>query len=171
MNAVLFIVGEPGVGKTTLCRALLGPLDALTLVPKPKWTLGGWICAAGHYSGGPFDGADRVPYNGVQESLQYWLKHLRSYSVTLLDGDRFSYVSTVAFFRSHGIEVSSVLLQAPSQLVAERRVARGSQQNEAWLRGRVTKAQRFHEQVGGLSLDAQAPIEVLATTIRARLAL
>ncbi len=148
MRTVVWIVGEPGIGKTTLARAILGPLDALALVPKPKWTLArdGRLVAAGHYSGETFDGADMVPYNGAVEAIAYWARHLAPKAeVTLLDGDRFSHAGAKAAFGAvpGGARLVCLHILGPAALAAERRAARGSDQNASWLKGRVTKAQRF----------------------------
>jgi hypothetical protein len=140
---VLWIVGEPGVGKTTLARGLLEPDSRL--IAKPKWTVGPTVCAAGHYTGATFDGGDTVAYNGAAACLDFWRERLQGHRLTILDGDRFSNGKVVAWFREHApyAKLMCAYLDAPAGVAAARRAARGSKQNESWIAGRATKAHRF----------------------------
>lgn len=143
-RVVLWIVGPPGVGKTTLVRALIGPLERidLHLVGTPKWTVGDGFCAAGHYTGQTFDGADTVPYNGVQTALKYWDDHLSGKELTIFDGDRFSHKSVVERFKGKAAR-ACLLLKADAKSLELRRAARGSKQNASWVKGRETKSFNF----------------------------
>lgn len=147
-RVALWVVGEPGVGKTTLSRALLP--EPRKLIAAPKWTVceGGRTVAAGHYTGAAFDGGDTVPYTGAIPALEYWREALLAKAeVTLFDGDRFSYAGAVDFVRRLPVPVELVCLYvaAPDGVAAERRAARGTAQNPTWVRGRATKARRFWE--------------------------
>jgi hypothetical protein len=164
---ILFIVGAPAVGKTTLVRALLGQIHQI--VEKPKWTVAKYGCAAGHYTGGTFDGADTVPYNGKTVCLDYWLQFLTKEPLTILDGDRFSDANVVTWFRSNTKQpIVCAHLYAPETILEERRTKRGSTQNASWMKGRETKAKRFAEMLDGghnhrvLDIDASVgTIEML----------
>lgn len=148
-SLVVWIVGAPGAGKTTLVRALLKqPGPTLQLITKPKWTVvrdeyNVYACAAGHYKGDKFDGADTVPYNGARAAFEYWLEKLGCSAVTYLDGDRFSDQRALDWWRSCGCDTRCILLRADEQLLATRRAQRGSDQNPSWMKGRATKAERF----------------------------
>lgn len=149
---VLWIVGEPGAGKTTLAREIMG-CDLVPRVlsekPDPKWTRAGdMIAAAGHYTGDTFDGADTVPYNGAAKALAYWLEHYRAVPLTIFDGDRFSHAGALEWFKTNapGHRLACVKLWLPERVAAQRRAARSDKvQNPAWVKGRTTKAARFAE--------------------------
>jgi hypothetical protein len=145
---ILFVLGAPGVGKTSLVRRFLEP-DSYSVI-RPKWTVGERVCAAGHYLGNQYDGADTVPYNGVQEALRFWESELRTKELTIFDGDRFSNANVLDFFRRTVPEakVEYVLLRASDEVLKARREERGSNQNPSWMKGRQTKAERFAKAIG-----------------------
>jgi hypothetical protein len=149
-RTILWVVGEPGIGKTTFVRSLL--VDPKRwLVEKPKWTLshGGRLALAGHYTGDKFDGADRVPYNGVAAALDFWKERLKQAAeLTVFDGDRFSNKGVVNWFAmwgaSAGIADLKCLHLVGADGVAEaRRTGRLSHQDVSWVKGRKTKSLRF----------------------------
>lgn len=170
---VLWIVGEPGVGKTTLARRLLGPSPNVDLIDRPKWTRTRHTYAAGHYKGQTFDGADTLSYSGGAEALAWWA-NAPARPLTLLDGDRLSTKNAVAFVRAQpNVRPLCVYLAAPESVVAFRREQRGSDQDPAWLKGRATKSFRFYERFPDqvLRLDAsRGPAELARQVLEAVLA-
>jgi hypothetical protein len=149
MNVVVWVVGEPGVGKTSVVKEFLGPLSSCRLYRSPKWTMG-MALAAGHYTGGAFDGADTIPYNGVSAAIEVWKTILApKYPLTFLDGDRFAYAGAIEMSPS-SVRKFCVLLKAERSIAESRRQKRaasiGSElQNATWVRGRRTKSERFVE--------------------------
>lgn len=157
---ILYVLGAPGVGKTTLVRTLLSYYSdddpVLTQPPEPKWSLAGDAVAAGHYSGKTFDGADTIPYNGARAALEYWAQTLAESSLTILDGARFSTGPSLARLRelAPGHAIVGVYLVATDAQLDERRAARGSNQNAAWIKGATTVARNFAAKIGATTIEA-----------------
>ena len=173
MTTACFFLGPPGVGKTSLVRKLLGvPGFGVRLIEKPKWTVGDEWCAAGHYTGDPYDGGDTVPYNGVRYALDYWRRALSvTTPLTVFDGDRFSHESALDAIELVAESTVAVYLSGTEELLTARRAARGSNQDPAWMKGRATKAQRFSIIMQKRSLkvwmlDADNTTEELARQVR-----
>lgn len=169
---MIWLVGEPGIGKTTLARRLLGPSE-IELVDRPKWTRTRHTYAAGHYTGQTFDGADTLSYSGGAAALEWWAA-APARPLTLLDGDRLSTGNAVTFVRAlPNVWPLCVYLAAPEGVAAGRRSLRGSNQNPTWLKGRATKSARFYESFPGkvLRLDAMAaPAELCRVVLSVVLA-
>lgn len=150
-GVILFFVGPPGVGKTTLVRAYMEHLDPgnakRAYTANPKWTVAsGAYVAAGHYKGATFDGADTVGYNQVNTQLKDWYANYTSMPVTIFDGDRFSNRpawDALALSNVHNAKLRVIHIVAPDSVLKARRAERGSDQNVTWMKGRVTKARNF----------------------------
>jgi ABC-type cobalamin/Fe3+-siderophores transport system ATPase subunit len=176
---VLYIVGPPGVGKTTLVRALLAlpqngelPLGGYYST-HPKWTILPDACAAGIYDGGLFDGADTIPAPRYQAALDFWAEDLCKKPLTVLDGDRFSHAKALDFLAERA-RVIVAHLTAPDEVHAARRAARGSKQDATWVKGRITKAANFAKLAADkghavATLDAQRSPAELASALRTAL--
>lgn len=170
MTVAVFIVGAPGCGKTTLVRALID-LRWATYSNNPKWTVSGRTAAAGHYVGGLFDGADTVPYNGAAKAVEYWRARVAPFvDLTIFDGDRFSDEKSKLAIAAGASRCFCVHLICSDAALAERRVKRGSAQNETWAKGRATKADRFASRFDDndvLIVDADATEDEVARQVRA----
>lgn len=141
---VLWIVGEPGIGKTTIARMLLESHWRRDLeIISPKWTgFGPDMCAAGWWRGEKFDGADTLPISQIKLALPYWRDHM-SHRVAVIDGDKLSNSGAVQVANEMGARMACVLLTGVSEAI-DRRLVRGTAQNEKWIDGRRTKARNFH---------------------------
>lgn len=173
MSTALFVLGAPGVGKTTVIRQLVPSLlpmsgKTLTEIASPKWTVTTDRTAlAGHWRGTAFDGGDTVPYTGARAALEFWRDNLLpNVDLTIFDGDRFSTKPSLEFIRATGVTIVGVHLVADETVLAGRRVARGSNQNETWLKGRVTKAANFADLIGAGLYDALCAPQMIAEAIR-----
>lgn len=145
MSIALWIVGEPGVGKTALARLFVEP--GSVLIPRPKWTVGMQTALVGHYSGSPFDGGDTVPPNDIRPALNYLADVMKPGigSTVIFDGDKFANLNAYAFLRSmNGFQLRCIHLSCDPALSQARRHSRSTKiQNAPWVLGRRTKADRF----------------------------
>lgn len=164
-HTVLWVVGEPGIGKTTFCRKLLASHGTRARVLEEngtKWTFFGEHCAAvGTWEGSKFDGGDTVPPSKILPALGVYRDHLLGSKLVLFDGDKFANANAVRFVYSV-ISLKSALFAESSRLVCvhlvgpasaasgrAQRVAAGAKpQNESWVRGRATKSARFADAFG-----------------------
>ena len=171
MSIAFFILGEPGVGKTTTVRHLVPELlpdssRTRTEIEKPKWTICGTTVLAGHYRGQTFDGADTVPYTGAKAALEYWREHLLPRAeLTIFDGDRFSTQPSLDFVRATGVTVVGARLMLPEGVIEKRRAERGSKQNETWLKGRATKVMNFAAKIEAFPVSTSFPPAQVAGAI------
>jgi len=146
-HIVVFIIGPPGVGKTSICKTVLNEWDK-SLVAKPKWTLCPPYALAGHYCGTIHDGADNVGFHAALETLEYWRDFIVTdddYKYTILDGSRFSTKNVYDLMEKDKDLLSlCVYIKAKEEELEKRRKDRGTTQNAAWVKGCVTKADKFY---------------------------
>lgn len=155
-----YIVGEPGVGKTTLMRALLTdtyhrgtavrlrgnlwaePLGALA-VPDSRQQQG-W------HLGRPrdkFGGTDALAMN-VQPDAVNWAESVADDGLVVYgEGDRLGNATFLRALAERG-PLCLIELRGPD-IAAAQREARGSRQNPGWVRGRATHVTRLVNELAG----------------------
>jgi len=144
-TVALFVVGTPGVGKTTLVQNIFDAIPERTLIRSPKWTLAKRVGAVGHYTGGTFDGGDTTPYDKAALYLEFAKTFLKSkVDILMFDGDRFASETSVNTLKKwQNTDVACLHLSATAENVITRRTTRGAKQDVNWIKGRETKVMRF----------------------------
>jgi hypothetical protein len=166
-----FIVGCPGVGKTTLVENLLGPHPTQGV---GRWTVGRDVCALGPYPHG--GGADALPFARAVFGKAYAQLPLLASAVAILDGTRFSAVDAQMLAEAR-VRLAAVVLRAAPATIARRRGGRGSKPMDAvWLAQQVARAERLSDAIvqrGGRSVgvDAERPAHEVAREVRLLLGL
>lgn len=140
---VIAIGGEPGAGKSTLMKEILDQYswkieyDKVKLVPYLTNTDGVYVLGKYFEEGQTFSGTDRMSMAVQPEAIKF-LATLDKDSVVLYEGDRLF----TASFLEHCVEnydLEIIYLETDKTIREERYKERGSNQNETWLQGRVTK--------------------------------
>jgi len=165
----LYLIGAPGVGKTTLMAALTAPLGepevVATPVPHLKWRE---VVEVGRRRG-EFSGTDALGY-AVVPSAVAWVRSERRPAWLLGEGDRLACRPFLDALRAAG-DLDVVLLDAPRLVSYARMCDRAARlgrepQTEAWWKGRVTKCARLADEYDAIVLDGRAPVSVLRDTLR-----
>jgi|SRR5579872_4884024 len=150
MKTIVAVGGEPGTGKTTLVKRLIGELDtipsywqeqeAAKLLPI-TYSLLYDLCILGTYPPNEvFGGTDKLSM-AVQPVAEKFVKETKSN--VLFEGDRLFNQSFLEFLvglaDQNEINLKIFFLTANSTLLQERYQERGSNQDKTWLKGRQSK--------------------------------
>lgn len=175
----VYIVGEPGAGKSTLMRALTAGVARLRrakpfahdlLVNEETGRPVGIEIGAAHPT---FPGTDRLSMS-VQPRAIEWVQGEPT-PLLLGEGDRLATRGFLGALAGCSTQLSVVWLDVPEEVAAARRAARGTKQSETWVIGRRTKVARLVAELRGwadtgavelLRLDASLPTDVLADGCR-----
>lgn len=148
MSRALYMIGEPGVGKTTALTTLCSDMTSLgeTRLRGQLWAeslrsaCGCSVQLLGR-SRGVFSGTDALGM-GVNPDATRWALEDPLADIVLGEGSR---LANRQFLFSLFSRAQSVLVYLTAEDALHRRIARGSEQDERWIRGRVTASKRLFE--------------------------
>jgi ribose 1,5-bisphosphokinase PhnN len=137
-----YLCGPPGVGKSAVMAALTARCDLIPVagaVPHSVLARAGRPVGAeiGHRRPG-FPGTDTLSMS-IAPSARAWVSGA-PYRLILAEGRRLASASFLDAAAQAGYEVTLAHLEAPPDVLAARREARGSTQSESWMRGSATAA-------------------------------
>lgn len=165
MRDMMYLIGQPGAGKTTLMRAVFLDTPATVVRTPFPMTL---------YPGGVELGESRAQFGGtdalrmdIQPVVAEWLYTTPAGNI-VAEGDRLSNDRFFVACVLAGWRLSVVYLRCADEIAAQRRGMRGSSQNAAWVKGRTTKVSRLAEKWVSAEwvLDASLPMDDLANILR-----
>lgn len=153
IEQLLYLVGAPGVGKSTVARELTHPWDKTVVPTGPvphvllKHPVSGRLL--GLELGVPrasFPGTDALAMDVGPRALT-WLGSACAPFV-LGEGARLATRPFLGGMAQSGVRVTLVHLRAGEELLTERWRARGSKQSPSWRKGAGTRAERITDWFG-----------------------
>jgi dephospho-CoA kinase len=147
---ILAVSGTPGVGKTTLFRAVIDRLGKegqkmmqSGLVVYHEWT-DQRLIILGDYRKRGFGGTDRLSMAVQPQAIEFLRSRAGDDIIVLFEGDRLfnqSFLTEIQKFS----KVKLWVLTADENIRRSRCEKRGSNQNEKWLKGRESKIKNLNE--------------------------
>lgn len=163
-----YLIGEPGVGKTTLLSAITEGLPGMAVRRPFARTI--YDCGVVQL------GEDRPVFGGtdtlsmsVQPKVAEWAA-MPDYQDIVGEGDRLANGKFFQVMRDLGYDLCIVHCHAPSEVAVGRRLMRAAQhtmkpQDSVWLQGRQTKVERLATEWATHSVDMSSPTEELLPTV------
>jgi hypothetical protein len=148
---LVYVIGEPGVGKSTAMRMATeglqrapipgAPVREVLLHPVTAVVAG---IELGRRRPGGFSGTDALPMNAVVAAEEYLVSGRAADETRLLlgEGARLGNRRFLAAAADAGWAVNLVTVIGPETAI-RRRQARGTHQNPAWVKGAATSAARL----------------------------
>jgi ribose 1,5-bisphosphokinase PhnN len=125
--------------------------------------------AAGGIDGRPirgaFSGTDGLSL-GINPRAIAWLSEdwLCPYRLVIAEGDRLANPAFIDAVRQHWA-LQVIVLTGPAE-AAQRRLSRGTTQNESWVKGRITKVQNLAAAYGDAFVDASGSVDDTVELLR-----
>jgi hypothetical protein len=175
MSTLVYLIGAPAAGKSTLMAALTRGCDRLPVArPVPHDRL------ADPRSGDPvgaeigrrrnrFSGTDALAMN-ASPACCAWVASRHAPVLLLGEGDRLAHAGFLAAAADGGYSVHVLHVTCPPGLLEQRyaaRAAQGHTQNPVWRAGRATKAVRLAEVAAARYRLTELPSTDPAATVRA----
>ena len=154
---LMYLIGEPGIGKTTLMRALTKDHpyeEAAQPFAHKVYDNGVWELGRDRED---FGGTDALAMDVQPDVLQFMESIHPRY--VMAEGDRLANKGFFTEMRRLGYTLHVYHLTGEG-LATQRRLARGSKQNETWIKGRRTKSKALAEW-----LDAEEIYPTLDATV------
>ena len=142
-----YIIGQPGSGKSTLMATLTAHLRRTSCPDPPHdllWRDGQLVGTEIGRRREAFSGTDALAMN-IQPRVVAWLA-AHPYRNVIAEGDRLGNLKFFQAVQDEGVQVHLIYLDTPDIFAAGRRAQRRSNQNETWLRGRITKIKNLVSQ-------------------------
>lgn len=155
MQKITMIIGEPCVGKSTLMRKIMGlgmwKYDGTTKYVPCHWSQPN-RCILGRYDepDHKFPGTDRMSM-ACQSRVIEFIK--RNPGVNFLfEGDRLGNEKMVRALKELGINLLVIHVRVDDRVLAERRAAERQDQNEKFVRSRVTKIRNLRAAIKSMGV-------------------
>lgn len=159
---LLYIIGVPGAGKSAVTAELVrGRRRRVRTEPFAHTVYEDGLVQLGREREG-HSGTDALSMSVQPQAIaaleaQVWAR-------VLGEGDRLANAAFFAAARAAGYHVEVVLIDTPEPVAAERRAARGTNQDPAWLKGRITKVEGLVDEVT-MWLDGTKPVDQIAALL------
>lgn len=167
MSQAIYLIGAPGVGKSTLTAALLEPLT--TTAPQEHDQPVAHTCYDNGWAhlgkaGKTFPGTDTLPYTAI-DTIEAWLDSDDRPNRLIGEGDRLAVDRFIkCLHRNYEHVVLLHLTTYDPAITYERMLQRASEhelkpQSDAWWRGRARKAANLALRWDAHVIDARYPLQ------------
>ena len=169
---LVYVIGAPGVGKSTLVAALLGSAGWRAVAdPIPHLRRGNTVMPGRAREA--FGGTDSLAMS-IAPRAEAWIS-TRPAPTVVGEGDRLAYPRFFEVAAAAGYRVHLVSLYLPREAAERRRAERAARlgtkpQNPTWVRGRESKVDNLTAALGAVVLSAEAAPEQIADALAVRLA-
>lgn len=171
---IVYIIGQPGSGKSTLMKAWLAQHQFVAQNKEPfkheTYTHGTThIYSLGIQKNQPFGGTDTLP-NTVITKVIDWIPTLPADSIIIGEGDRLANQRFFDFCKDQTTEFILVWLNTPNELASQRREERATRlqktlQNPSWIKGRITKSTNLANTNNHIVIDGSTDLDSQLRTL------